>query len=263
MDPADPHADDDRPLTPFARLRRPAFVLAEGVAVVLAAIAVTLILLPGLGGADATAAVTAGRPGDHALSRFLTLVRVEHGLPTSGLGGARLWEYEDGLIGVRLASLRGSPFGDRHGTRTTAATVPVWLLLGAGLAIGAVRLWWTYHTAPRPPGPSPRRRLAVRIGRAWLWSAALLGAALVVAPHPDHSGWAAGLWVENWRDPLAAERTPRVFWGADAIDEFTVLPWRWLLAAPALGTAAVFALFVGSSCPATGEESHDAPPAGG
>ncbi|MFH5803495.1 hypothetical protein [Alienimonas sp. DA493] len=252
---------DHRSLTSFDRLRRTALVLAEGVAVVLAAIAVALILLPAFGGAEATAAVTGDRGRVPAPPRFLRLVHHAYDRSAPNPRGSGNWIYEEEWTGLRLGSAWYVGFGAARGTQTTAATVPVWILLGAGLAIGAVRLWWTHDAANRLPEPSPQRRLAVRIGRAWLWSAAALGAVLVVAPHPDESGWSAGIWVESAAiSPLEASRWPRLFAGPDAIGERVLVPWPLVIAVPALATLACVGQFLGSSPPVAGEESGDASP---
>ncbi|NNJ24844.1 hypothetical protein [Alienimonas chondri] len=250
-------------MTTLARLRRPAVVLAESVAVVLAAIAVTVVLFATGAEQGTTASITgtdwraAGAIATRDLSVSIVTQRATPLLITDDSGSMRrsAFEWEDGWLGIRVWAYRYS-----GGERTwKGASVPVWFLLGAGLAAGAVRLiWGATHGATRErPDRSPTWRLAHRTGRILLWSAAALGAALVIIPHPDASGWSAGLWVERRWDFLSGNTYPQLFWGADANGERFILLWRWLLAAPAAGILVAVARFVGSNSAAAGEESEN------
>ena len=242
----------------LARFRRPLRVLGEGVALVLAAIAATLVVLPTPGHLAARTAITGPDAWNHWHSqpRFLTFwsgsVRPAAGAPPRQTS----WRWGEKWPGLNVWSSRRTAGGRiaRHG----AATVSIWFLLGAGLAGGTGRLLWERWRGANGgrTEPSTRRRLAVGVARVWLWSAAALGAALIAVPHPDVTGWSAGLWVELGRETPFGERLrPRLFYGADVIGERAVLPWRWVLAVPVGGTIAVLGRFVGSPGGDAGEES--------
>ena len=233
----------------LARLRRPLRVLGEGVALVLAAVAATLVVFPTPGRLAARTAITGPTAWNHWHSqpRFLTFWSgsVRRAAGAAPRQTSRTWGEK--WPGLNVWSSRRTAGG--RTARHSAATVSIWFLLGTGLAGGAGRLLWERSRQANGvrTGPSTPRRIAVGVARVWLWSAAALGAALIAAPYLDVTGWPAGLWVElGQATPFGERLRPQLFYGADVIGERGVPPWRWVLAVPVAGTVAVVGRFIGS-----------------
>ena len=240
MNPAD-HAPAD---TPADRLRRWGLALAEGIAAVAATIAAVLLLAPGqptdTAGDGFRAFVMPGEfvggGGFPPHLRALDLLHVGFDPGAGGTSGSSEWKNQ--TLGVLRWDYRwASPAGLYRETQTA---VGLWALLSVGLVGGVARLAVGAAISRGREEPSPGRRAAANVGRVWLWSAAALGAALVIAPHPDASGWAAGLWVDRVADgPGGPDGRPRLMWGGAEIAAHAAVPWGWVLAAPLAGSLAL------------------------
>ena len=229
--------------TPADRLRRWGPALAEGVAVVAAAVAGVLLLAPGSPTDTAGSGFRAFvMPGEYVGDGFpphlraLTFLTAEFDAGAGGTSGTSDWTNE--TLGVLRWDYRwASPAGLYRETRTA---VGLWVLLSVGLVGGVARLLIAAAIGRGRSELSPGWRAAANVGRVWLWSAAGLGAALLIAPHPDASGWPAGLWVDRVAGgPYGGDRWPRLIWGGAEIAAHAAVPWGWVLAAPLVGSLAL------------------------
>ena len=229
--------------TPADRRRRWGLHFAEGVAVVTAVVAVVLLLAAGQPTDTAGSGFRAFvMPGEYVGDGFpphlraLTFLTAGFDPGAGGTSGSSDWKNE--TLGVLRWDYRwASPAGLYRETQTG---VGLWVLLSVGLVGGVTRLAVAAAVGRGRAELSPGWRAAANVGRVWLWSAAGLGAALLIAPHPAASGWAAGLWVDRLADgPGGPGGWPRLIWGGAEIAAHAAVPWGWVLAVPLVGSLAL------------------------
>ena len=127
-------------------------------------------------------------PGGQRTAAFTLADGSPVGLP-NGAPAPRVTVY--GVPFTGLSAIVWRPAGGGPVSRVTLS-LSVWFLLGFGLSVGAARL--LLAAARRGAGDEPRGRnpasvaaLLVGLGRAWVWPAAFVGAALLALPHPLYS----------------------------------------------------------------------------
>ena len=254
---------DPPPADPFPR-PHPAAVMANSVALVLALFAAAML---GGRGDSALYAAAAGDP-DPAGWRLLTYVAPGEVGGRPGHPRTIVFAVRNDFIKLRTsgsmsvttpfgwsaAGLTGSVEWSIGGGSFSSASLEVsaWVLLGLGLSSGATRL--LLAAARRGAGGAVRGRdpasvaaLLVGLGRAWVWPAAFVGAALLALPHPIFSAApgerAAGFVTRNpffgGVVPIPFEPGPDHGWPAVAVGlpgetPFFAVPAAALLAAPVL-----------------------------